>query len=367
MLKFTINQHNVYNHFGLIPLAKRISKRTREIRRYLLKQIPAHPYDAIIVTAEYFGLSRQAISRHMRAFIEEGAVTGEGHTKNRRYGLVRKNVLAWQAPLAGLKEDVVWREILYPLFTAYPDNIKDLWEYGITEMINNAIDHSDGQEISIEVLSSQVSNMIMISDDGIGIFRKIKEACNLDDERHAVLELAKGKFTTDPENHTGEGIFFTSRCFDMFNVFSGTVYYNHDERINDQHWIFENERPSKGTTVIFELTNDTDRQIEDVFEQYASEDGDYAFNKTVVPVSLLRHGKENLVSRSQAKRLMARVEQFKTVVLDFHEIDKIGQAFADEIFRVFVNRHPEVDVVPVRANVNVRRMIRRARSVMNNN
>ncbi len=60
---------------------------------------------------------------------------------------------------------------------------------------------------------------------------------------------------------------------------------------------------------------------------------------------------------------MARVERFKTVVLDFHEIDKVGQAFADEIFRVFVNRHPEVTVTPVRANIDVRRMIRRARAV----
>jgi DNA-binding transcriptional ArsR family regulator len=348
-------------------LAKRLTKRTHEIRRHLLKQIPTHPYDAIIVTAGYFGLSRQAISRHMRALIEEGAVDAEGHTKTRRYELVRRKIHEWRIHLLGLKEDVVWREKIYPMFMDAPENIKELWEYGFTEMLNNAIDHSDGREVKVEVYSSPISHTITISDDGIGIFRKIKEACNLEDERHAVLELAKGKFTTDPDNHTGEGIFFTSRCFDLFNIFSGLVYFNHNERINDEHWIFDNEGPSKGTIVILELANDADRQIEDIFNQYASEEGDYAFNKTVVPVSLLRHGKENLVSRSQAKRLMARVERFKTVVLDFHEINKIGQAFADEIFRVFVNRHPDVDVVPVRANVNVRRMIRRARAVTNTN
>ena len=245
--------------------------------------------------------------------------------------LTLKTVSEWRAPLLDLKEDFVWRERVLPLFTNHPDNIKDIWEYGFTEMINNAIDHSGGQEVSIEIMSSPISHIIMIADDGIGIFRKIKDACNLDDERHAVLELAKGKFTTDPENHTGEGIFFTSRCFDLFNIFSGVVYFNHDEQINDEHWNFETERPS-----------------------------------TVVPVNLLRHGKENLVSRSQAKRLMARVEIFKTVVLDFHEINKIGQAFADEIFRVFVNRYPNVNIVPVRANINVRRMIRRARALANN-
>ena len=364
---FTIIRSDVYNYFKENTLNTNPAKRSLEIRRYLLKQIPTHPFDAIIVTAEHFGLSRQAISRHMRALIENGSVNAEGHTKSRRYRLILKTLSEWRAPLLDLEEDVVWRERVLPLFTNSPDNIKDIWEYGFTEMLNNAIDHSGGQEVSIEIMSSPVSHLIMIADDGIGIFRKIKDACNLEDERHAVLELAKGKFTTDPENHTGEGIFFTSRCFDLFNLFSGVVYFNHDERINDEHWVFETERPSKGTTVILELTNDTDRQLDDIFEQFVSEDGDYAFNKTVVPVSLLRHGKENLVSRSQAKRLMARVERFKTVVLDFHEIDKVGQAFADQIFRVFVNRHPNVNVVPVRASINVRRMIRRARAVVNNN
>ena len=346
-------------------MGKRLTKRTHEIRRYLLTQIPAHPYDAIIVTAEYFGLSRQAISRHMRILIEEGTVTAEGQTKTRHYELVRSKVLEWCGPLSGLKEDIVWRKKVQPLFVDVAENIKDIWEYGFTEMLNNAIDHSDGREVKIEAYLSPISHTITISDDGIGIFRKIKDACNLEDERHAVLELAKGKFTTDPDNHTGEGIFFTSRCFDLFNIFSGDVYFNHDERINDEHWIFENEMPSKGTMVILELVNDAARQLEDVFNQYASEDGDYAFNKTVVPVSLLRHGKENLVSRSQAKRLMSRVEQFKTVVLDFHEINKIGQAFADEIFRVFVMRHPDTEVVTARANINIRRMIRRTRAAMN--
>ena len=34
-----------------------------------------------------------------------------------------------------------------------------------------------------------------------------------------VWELPKsGKLTTDPDNHTGEGIFFTSRVFDEFEI-----------------------------------------------------------------------------------------------------------------------------------------------------
>ena len=42
-----------------------------------------------------------------------------------------------------------------------------------------------------------------------------------------------------------------------------------------------------------------------------------------------------LVSRSQAKWVMNRATQFKTVILDFEGVVHVGQAFVDEVFRVF--------------------------------
>ena len=46
--------------------------------------------------------------------------------------------------------------------------------------------------------------------------------------------------------------------------------------------------------------------------------------------------------------------------LDFAEVANIGQAFADEIFRVFANEHPEVELVAMHAASEVQQMIRRA-------
>jgi hypothetical protein len=52
-------------------------------------------------------------------------------------------------------------------------------------------------------------------------------------------------------------------------------------------------------------------------------------------VRLAKYGNDQLISRSQAKRLLARIELFKIVLFDFSGVETIGQAFADEIFRVF--------------------------------
>ncbi|MHB8254030.1 MAG: STAS-like domain-containing protein [Acidiferrobacter sp.] len=168
----------------------------------------------------------------------------------------------------------------------------------------------------------------------MGIFKKIQTALGLLDERHAVLELSMGKLTTDPNHRSGEGIFFCSRMFDAFNILSGGVYFSHTFR-ETKDWILEHE--STGRTIVWmELNNHTSRTDKAIFDQYTSGD-DYGFNKTVVPVRLAQYGNEKLISRSQAKRLLARIERFKVVILDFSEVDMIGQAFADEVFRVFAH------------------------------
>ena len=226
--------------------------------------------------------------------------------------------------------------------------------------MNNAIDHSGGQTVAIRLYKNAVVTELSILDDGVGIFRKIQTELGLLDERHAILELAKGKLTTDPANHTGEGIFFTSRMFDSFDILSGGVYFSH-EFGKAEDWILERDQPDSGTGVWMKLNNHTARTSNKVFREFTSGEN-IAFTKTVVPVRLAQYGEDKLVSRSQAKRLLARVDRFKTVILDFEGVEDIGRAFADETFRVFALRHPEVEVVSIKANSAVKRMIRRATS-----
>jgi hypothetical protein len=76
-------------------------------------------------------------------------------------------------------------------------------------------------------------------------------------------------------------------------------------------------------------------------------------------VRLARLGTENLLSRSQAKRVLAGVERFKLVELDFEGVPEIGQAFADEVFRVFAAAHPSIELRYLHAGPGVLPMIRR--------
>ena len=108
------------------------------------------------------------------------------------------------------------------------------------------------------------------------------------------------------------------------------------------------------------LSNNSTRTGKEVFDQYSSPDADYGFTRTVIPMRLARYGNEKLISRSQAKMVLARVDRFKTVVLDFSGIDSIGQSFADEIFRVFAMGRPEILVLPLNGGPEVMKMINAA-------
>ena len=114
-------------------------------------------------------------------------------------------------------------------------------------------------------------------------------------------------------------------------------------------------------SVQYRLKLDTFIQIKQIFDSFTSGD-DYGFTKTILPVRLTQYGDDKLVSRSQAKRLLVRVEKFKTVIFDFDEVETIGQAFADEIFRVFKLQQPTMELIYLKANEQVTQMITRALS-----
>jgi hypothetical protein len=222
-------------------------------------------------------------------------------------------------------------------------------------MINNALDHAQASTLTVVVGRGASKTRIQVLDDGIGIFRKIKAAFDLADETQAILELAKGKLTTDPDHHSGQGIFFTSRMLDEFSILSRGADFSHQARRPDD-WIFANEDTDSSTMVVMALENDTGRTLKDVFDQYSSGDN-YDFSKTVVPLRLAKFGDEKLISRSQAKRVLSRIEHFRSVVFDFAGIEIIGQAFADEVFRVWAKSHEDVACFVIDANPDVRKMI----------
>jgi anti-sigma regulatory factor (Ser/Thr protein kinase) len=340
-----------------------------EVRRFILTELEAHPEDIAKVAAERFDITRQAVHRHLNSLLKDRLIEATGRTRQKRYTLKSEIVREVLSLKDNRDEDRVWRTLVEPHLMGLRENVLRICQYGFTEIFNNAIEHSEGSDALVIIGRSATRVNMVIADNGVGIFEKIKSKFDLEDHRHAILELVKGKLTTDESRHTGEGIFFASRMFDHFSITSGKLIFVHDTEFGDDWLIEDEEKEGVGASILhttstvikMRISADSTRKTQEVFDRYADpEVDDYTFSKTLVPLRLAQYGQDLLVSRSQARRIVARFEWFKEVFLDFSAVESIGQAFADEIFRVYATGHPELKLTAVNANEQVTRMIGRA-------
>ncbi len=334
---------------------------TKEILNYILHNIEENPKHITKMAMEKFGISRPAAMRHINTLVNDKLLEVHGKTKGRWYELlpIKERKYKFQ-PDGALGEDRIWRENFLPELNDLKKNVKDICAYGFTEIVNNVLEHAEASSCTayLAIWINRVD--FIITDDGVGIFNKIRKDYGLVDDVEAILELSKGKLTTDPDHHTGEGIFFTSRSFDRFAILSGKLQFTHF--LDNSDWLVEDEEhPQDGTVVSLRISSNSDRTLKEVFDHYTT-DENYGFTKTRVPLILAKYGEEILISRSQAKRVVTRFEQFKEILLDFEGVNQIGQAFADEIFRVFQNQYPEIKLVPINTTMAIDNMISRAQS-----
>ncbi len=306
---------------------------------------------------------------HLRQLTNQGAVTATltpgGH---RRYdpatlrhewqAHTKKTPPLWHQtyPLTGLAETddtVVWKEVKQTLPPWTSESARSILGYAVTEMTNNAIDHSYGSRLVASVQLDGTDITVALADDGVGAFASMAKTFGLPDDAAAAVEITKGKRTTAPDRHSGEGIFFTSKAVDVFDLRSNGYRVVFDNRVAD---VALGETDGTGTTVILKLSLITSRQLIDVFRAYTDDEG--RFNRTTPRIELITTGGEFL-SRGEARRFADGLEEFDRVILDFTGVTMIGQGFADELFRVWHRAHPSVVLQVQGADPAVALMINR--------
>lgn len=326
----------------------------------LKKQKTVTTSDVVSLT----GFSRSYIQRHFKKLQDAGKILLIGKADKARYVLASiKAIESFQEESRhflrtyknkDIQEDRVWEQITRQtgiLFNVQ-ENIRRILEYGFTEMLNNAIDHSRSKSVLVRMLRSEKDISFSVVDRGIGIFRNIKEKRKLHNEKEAIQDLLKGKQTTAPEMHSGEGIFFTSRAADRLVIKSSGKRIIFDNRIHDV--AIDKTTVVKGTIVDFSIGLESRKILSSIFSKYTGEE--YEFSKTDVQIALYKTG-GNFISRSQARRMLVGMEKFKHLVLDFKNVLTIGQGFADEIFRIWKHNNPKAVIEVRHANENIKMMI----------
>lgn len=320
-----------------------------------------------------FRVSRQYVNLLLNNLITEEKLIKVGSTKNAFYVLpqyasghleIFPTRVFKRLKNSHLEEYRVLEQIENncPFIIRLKENVRGIFEYAFTEMLNNAIEHSRSTYIDVEIVLKDGKLNFLIADYGIGVFRNIVKKKKLNSAVEAVQEILKGKATTEPRAHTGEGIFFTSKTADIYTLDSyGTqMVINNKIKANDI-FIGKSRIIRKGTRVSFTIGTVSNRHIKDVFDEFtdAVSDGDFGFNKTEIKIKLFTEGSA-YISRSQARRILMNLEKFNTIILDFDKVSMVGQSFADEIFRVFHEKYPGIRLKPINTTDMVQFMINRA-------
>ncbi len=333
-------------------------------KKSLLKYLKARQLASGRELTEAFGISRQGINKHLKALIESGKVRKEGATKGAVYTLCgtkeKKDVLQKfkkRCALEGLEEHAVFNECesSLQLRKNLSHNVLNIVQYAFTEMMNNAIEHSESKFCDIEFSLNAYNCGFKIKDYGIGIFYSVFKKLSLPDESAAVGELLKGKTTAMKERHTGEGVFFTSKSGDHIAFRSHRAELVFDNKVKDV--FVATRRFTRGTEVSFRISRNSKRKLGDIFNLYAPAEYEHRFEKTRVFVTLYH---KELMSRSEARRMLNGLDKFREIIIDFLGVRSIGQGFADEVFRVFKKTHSDIVLTVENLNPILQPIIRHA-------
>lgn len=308
--------------------------------------------------SERAGVTRQAVHRHLARLVAEGALVASGRGRATRYSRDQPPRFAARVATAGLEEDLLWEEArrhLPELRRPAHARADAITRYAFTEIVNNAIDHSGSASVEVRVEVAAGDVRFTVRDEGVGAYENVRARLGLPDHLAALQEISKGKTTTQPDRHTGEGLFFTSKAVDEMELAANELVWIVDNRRGDQ--AIGRAPAGPGTTARVAVSLATEQTLEAVFARYTH---DFEFDTTRTVVKLFAYG-VRFVSRSEAKRLLRGLERFRQVVLDFAGVEAVGQGFADEVFRVWSRAHPEVELSAEHMSPPVAFMVERAR------
>lgn len=308
--------------------------------------------------ARALAVSPATSHRLLRALAASGMLEPHGRGPAARYRLRR---VRRRFRLAGLAEDRAWQLVAEDVARVRPlgaDEARSL-QYAATEVINNAIEHSRGRSVEVTVAFETAGAAVTtVRDDGVGVFRRICDDFGFRSPHDAIVQLEKGKLTSDPSRHSGEGLFFSSKAVARFRLESQGVAWLVDNLLGDS--AIAPAAPRPGTVVVLTTVRGRTPRLEDVFRAHTDPET-LRFTRTRVTIKLGALGSA-LMSRSEAKRVTERLAEFTHVTLDFSGVEVVGQGFCDEVFRVFARRNPQVTIEPLGANDAVAFMIARARA-----
>ena len=329
---------------------------SQQVKKFLLDNLSKHQKDIIQAAIRRFGISRQAVHKHMNYLINDKKVAAHGNTKGRYYELMPTVNFNKTINIGSMQTgDDIIKKFIEPNIRILSENIFEIFHFSTQALINNIFDHANASKILFKIYITHKDAHFIISDNGIGIFDHLRSGLNLFDEHLAALELAKGHVTTDPHNHSGDELYTVIHLFDKVKIDSsgrslGFSNYNQD-------WSLKYSPHRQGSRIHLTISPSSKRTCKEIFNSI------FHLNdkKVRIPLNLLDISEHKVVnSRSQVESVLRNIQDFNEIEFDFKKIDLIGPSFADELVRKTIEKNYKAKIKCINANETVDLLMSRA-------
>jgi hypothetical protein len=304
--------------------------RSDVIRRFILERVESDPAGLSRQVQARFGITRQSAHAHLTALEAEGLLEAAGRTRGRRYAPRQLQQRRLNLPLA-MKPDPaeVWQDLLAPRLGPLPAASLATLRHCVLALMENAIRHSGGQALLLAFARQGGRIELLLRDDGCGLFRKVHDDLGLEDPDQAPLELAKGG--------AGSSLLLAARAAGAFALTANGLRL--ERRPAREGWALSAAPARPGTALELTLPLLGGRSLEAVRAEHRAPGGG-DFSRTRVPVELLPGAAAGLAGRAQATRLMAGLERYREVWLDWRGVPALDTEAAATIHREWPAAHP---------------------------
>ena len=317
-----------------------------QIKKFILDNLSRHQRDIIHTAIQRFGVSRQAVLKHMHTLIDEKQVIAYGKTRDRFYELrpqvnYNKSILIDNA----FSSQSIITEYVLPHLASLPKNLVEIIQFSMGALLNNILDHSMATKLYYKLYLTYDDFHMILNDNGNGIFGHINYVLNLGGNQNAAIELAKGRITTDEENHSGDELNSVFHLFDKAKIESNGMFLNYVNK--NSCYAAGKSIQKKGTRIHLKINPESRRTCQETFKKLFDLQNKY----TLVPINILRISEnEQINSRAQAKSILRKVDNIKTIKFDFNNVDLIGPAFADELIRTIRKSGKAIEIQWINSN-----------------
>ncbi|MBI87343.1 MAG: hypothetical protein CMG63_04600 [Candidatus Marinimicrobia bacterium] len=329
---------------------------SNKIKKFILDNLSNHQKDIIQTAISKFGVSRQAVHKHMKSLINDNKVLAHGVTRGRYYELVPTvnfsksfNIDQFSSDLEIIKKHII------PNFKSLSKNIYEILEFSASVLISNVIEHSGATKIYCKIYINHDNAHFVVSDNGVGVFGKIAQKLKLNDVKLATLELAKGRLANDPEDLACAELNAVVRSFDEAKIESSKIALSY--RSNDQKWKINNSVQKYGSRIHL-IINPLSKKTcsETLFQVFNNE------NKHVrIPLNLLQISNVRVMNSSNyVLNALRNVKGYKKVEFDFQNINLIGPTFANALIINTLKDNHSAEINWINSNETIDLLMARA-------